>query len=190
MPLKKMSYNTANKIFDLYCERLNNVAKLGRYKKYAYSDLNGYDVIDIANAMKLLAAYRVFNASSVDDSKITELKKYASEDSTGLIIYFSNFFPEDIANKLRRIDPEDEKGIIEYVHLTSDWMNSELFQILSKEETPRSFLDYCIDLGRTDPNYWGKVYDRLGITWETNDDKDLIYVLIRLGINFKSKENQ
>ena len=188
MPLKKMSYKTANKIFDLYCDRLINLDKLGRYKKYGYSDLNGYDVIDISNAMKLLAANRVFNTYTLDDTKKTELKKYASEDGSGLTAFFFHFFPDDIASKLQRIDPDDENGIIEYSHLTSDTMNSEMYQLLNKEETPESFLNYCIHIGRTDTNYWGKVYDRIGILWETNDDKDPIYFLIRHGVNFQSKE--
>ena len=188
MPLKKMSYKTAAKIFDLYCDRLINLDKLGKYKKYGYSDLNGYDIIDVSNAMKLLAANRLFNTYSLDDNNKAELKKYASEDGAALINFFFHFFPDDIASKLQRIDPNDEKGIIEYSHLTSDAINSEMYKLLNREETTDSFLNYCIDIGRTDPNYWGKVYDRLGILWETNDDKDPIYVLIRHGVNFQSKE--
>jgi hypothetical protein len=190
MPLKKMSYNAANKIFDLYCDRLINLDKLGRYKKYAYSDLNGYDVIDISNAMKLLAANRVYNTYILDDNKKAEFKKYASEDDSGLTSFFFHFFPDDVANKLRRINPDDEKGIIEYIHLRSNAMNSEMYHLLSKEETAESFLNYCIHIGRSDPNFWGKVYARIGISWETNDDKDPIYVLIKHGVNYEAKEKQ
>jgi hypothetical protein len=187
MPLKKMSYKTANKIFDLYCNRLLNLDKLARYQKYGYADLNGYDIIDISNAMKLLAANRVFNTYMFNDNKKAELKKYALEDGSGLTSFFFHFFPDDIASKLRRIDPADEKGFIEYAQLTGDTMNVIEYQLLNKEETPDSFLNYCIHIGRTDPNYWGKVYERIGISWETTDDKDPIYILIKNGVNFQPK---
>jgi hypothetical protein len=188
MPLQKMSYKTANKIFDLYCDRLINLDKLGTYRKYGYSDLNGYDIVDISNAMKLLAANRVFNTYNLDETKQAELKKYASEDGSGLTTFFFHFFPDDIATKLSRIDPNDDKGFVEYAHLTSDTMNSEWYKLLNKEETPTSFLNYCIQIGRTDPNYWGKVYDRIGISWETDDEKDPIYILIKLGVNFQPRD--
>jgi hypothetical protein len=188
MPLAKMSYNTANKIFDLYCDKLVNLDKLGGYEKYGYSDLNGYDLIDISNAMKLLTAVRVFNTYTPDENKRCELKKYASQDGAGLAAFFFHFFPDDVANKLKRIDPNDKKGIIEYAHLTANAMESEWYQLFNKEETPESFLNYCIHIGRSDPNYWGKVYERIGISWETNDDKDPIYFLIMNGVNFQPKE--
>ena len=183
-----MSYKTANKIFDLYCDRLVNLDKLKRYERYAYSDLNGYDIIDVSNAMKLLAANRVFNTYSLAENKMAELRKYAAADGSGLTTYFFCFFPDDIVSKLRKIDPDDEKGVIEYSHLTSDASNSEMYQLLNKEETPESFLNYCFHIGKSDPNFWGKVYDRIGITWETNDDKDPIYVLIKHGINYEPKD--
>ena len=89
---------------------------------------------------------------------------------------------------MQKINPDDDKGIIEYSHLTGNEINSEMFQLLNKEERPDSFLNFCIDIGRTDVNYWGKIYERIGILWETNDDNDPIYVLIKHGVNFQSKE--
>jgi hypothetical protein len=187
MPKTKMSYKTADKIISIYAELLMNLKKLSKYEKYAYSDLKGYDLIDISNAFKLTAAYRVFNAYDLTNRKVDEFKKYAEEDGSGLMQFFFHFYPDNVANELKKLDPNDKMAMLSSIKLTSD-SQDELRSHFNKEETPDSFLDYCISIGRSDPNYWGKVYKRIGITWETNDDKDPIYVLIRHNVNYQSKE--
>lgn len=184
-----MSYFTANKIFNLYCDKLINLNKSGLSKKYRYSDLNGYDIIDISNAMKLLAANRVYNTYFLDEKKRTEIENYALQDASGLHNYFFHFFPDDEYDKLIHvhIDNDNGKEVIEYSNLANYVLNSETYQLFSEQESPQSFLNFCIDVGRSDSNFWGKVYDRIGISWETNDDKDPIYVLIKHGVNFEKK---
>jgi hypothetical protein len=188
MPKNKMSYGTAHKIIDIYSELLMNLSKLEKYEKYAYSDLKGYDLIDISNALKLTAAFRLYNIYELNDKEIEKLKWYAQEDSSGLLQFFFHFFPDNVASELKKLDHNNEMAILDSIKLTKD-SQSEIQQLFNKEETPDSFLNYCISVGRFDPNYWGKIYERIGIRWETNDNKDLIYVLIRLGINYQSKEN-
>lgn len=188
MPKNKISYNTANRIIDIYAALLMNLSKLGKYEKYAYSDLKGYDLIDISNALKLTAAFRLYNTYDLSDKKIEEFKKYAEEDGSGLMQFFFHFYPDNVVSELKKLDPNNQMAILDSIKLTKD-SQTEIEELFNKEETPNSFLNYCISIGRSDPNYWGKVYDRIGIEWETNDDKDLIYVLIRHGVNYQSKES-
>ncbi len=53
MPLRRMSYNSAIKIKDLYSKLLVN----SKTYPHGYSSLNGYDIIDVSNAIKLIVAY-------------------------------------------------------------------------------------------------------------------------------------
>ncbi len=185
-----MSYFTANKIFNLYCDKLINLNNSSLSKKYRYSDLNGYDIIDISNAMKLLAAFRVYNTYLLDQKKRAEIENYAVQDASGLHNYFFHFFPDEDYDKLIHVYIDNEKEVIEYSNLANYILNSETYHLFSEQESPQSFLKFCIELGRSDPNFWGKVYERIGISWETNDNKDPIYVLIKHGVNFETKKNQ
>lgn len=101
MPVTQMSYTTADKIIAIYSNLLMDLDKLGRYEKYSYSDLQGYDLIDISNALKLTAAYRVFIATDINDRKLEEFKKYADEDGSGLLQFFFHFYPDEVTGELK-----------------------------------------------------------------------------------------
>lgn len=175
MPFKKMSYNTADKIVDLYSGLLVNIKNLKQYERYGYSHLKGYDVVDIANAMKLIIAYRFFNNEKFEDTN-----NYVSAASSALSAFSFQFFPDEIAQKLKLIDlTDDRQAILDYSKLTRDSEQLEMNKLLNPQETPESFFQYCISLGKTNPDYWETVYSRIGITWETDNDRDRIYFIIK-----------
>jgi len=181
-----MSYITADKIVDLYSGLLINIKNLRQYQKYGYSDLKGYDVIDIVNAMKLIIAYRFFNNEKIEDTN-----NYVSAASSAISAFSTQFFPDEIAQKLKLIDlTDDRQAVLDYFKLTRDSDLLEMNKLLNPQETPESFLKFCTFLGTTNTDYWETVYSRLGITWETNNDRDRIYFIIKNKYLFTRTENQ
>jgi len=174
-----MSYTTADKIIDIYSHLLMNLNKLGFYEKYRFSDLQGYDLIDVSNAIKLMIAYRVFISSDIDESKIEELRKYAVAGSAALLSFLDNFYPDKIVFELNKIDPNDKMAFSTHIEIKKD-SEAEIKALLYNEEHPDSFLHQCLLIGRSDSDYWEKIYNRLGITWETNDEYDKIYINIAI----------
>lgn len=71
-------------------------------------------------------------------------------------------------------------AMLESVKITKD-SQTELEALFNKEETPKSFLDYCLHIGNSAPDYWQKIYNRIGITWETKDKYDYINYAIEYG---------
>lgn len=188
MPIPKMSYNTADKIILIYADLLMNNSRLGQFEKYSYSNLDGYDLIDISNALKLTTAYRVYTTEYIDDRKLDEFNRYADEDGASLTQFFFFFYPEEVVFELKKLDPNDKKSLIESIKLTEN-SQSELKLLYDKEETVKSFLDYCLHIGNLNPNFWELIYNRIGITWETNNENDYINFLIKYGNGFSSIDN-
>jgi len=187
-----MSYTTADKIVSTYSALLMNVDSLDLYKKYSYSDLQGYDIIDVSNALKLMIAYRVFINNDINETKIEELKKYTEAGAVALISFLDLFYPDQVVLELNKIDPNDKMAIVKSINIKKDSL-AEIESQFRKEETPDSFLEYCLNVGKLDPDYWELIYKRIGITWETNDEYDRIYINIALkygnvNSNKKSKE--
>lgn len=173
MPITQMSYSTADNIISIYSNLLINADQLGRYEKYSYSYLEGYDLIDISNALKLTAAYRVFIHTDIDERQLERFRKHAAEDSHGLMLFFFNFYPDNVVVELNKLNSDDKMAIIESIKLTTG-SQSEMQALFNKEEAPESFLDYCLHIRKSAPEYWEKIYNRVGITWETKDRFDHI----------------
>lgn len=176
MPKKEMSYKLADKIITLYSNLLINSKKFKPHEKYSYSDLGGYDIIDVSNAIKLNIAYRVFIN---DDQKPIDLAKYAETSSGALFGYLDLFYPDHIVTELNSICGDDIHAFAKRYELKKD-ISNEIQTQLFNEETPESFLEYCISIGKSDHDYWEKIYDRIGITWDSSDDYDRIYINIAL----------
>jgi len=176
MPKNEMSYNLADKIITLYSNLLMNLDKLKLHEKYPYSALNGYDIIDISNAVKLNIAYRVFIS---DDKKPNNVAEYTEASSVALLGYLDLFYPDNIATEFNAIYGDDIQAFSKKYELTKDILKDIETQLYD-EETPKSFLEYCISTGKSDPDYWKKIYDRIGITWDSSDDYDKIYINIAL----------
>jgi hypothetical protein len=176
MPKNEMSYNLADQIITLYSNLLINSEKFKPHEKYSYSDLGGYDIIDVSNAIKLNIAYRVFIS---DDQKPIDVAKYTETSSGALFGYLDLFYPDHIVTELNAICGDNIHAAAKRYELTKDILK-EIQTRLYKEETPESFLEYCISIGKSDPEYWKKIYDRIGITWDSSDDYDRIYINIAL----------
>ena len=70
MSLSKLNFSIADKVTDLYANHLQNIPNRHPYDKFGYSDMKGYDVIDIINSLALMAAYRVYVTSNIDNEKL------------------------------------------------------------------------------------------------------------------------
>ena len=161
-----MSIELADEIIKIFSDKL-----ILRDKKnihyYPYSTLKGYDIYDIENALKLLTAYRVYNSADLNDEKLAEYKKYASEDGGAIFSFFRTFIPDHIFKRLIKFP----YGSVEYrqkeFELVYDKeMTIEMRKFFAKEtETIDSFLDFCLQLNRTNSNYWDNVYSRLNLIY-------------------------
>jgi hypothetical protein len=184
MSLTTISYSEASRIVDLYSKILTQSERLSLYKKFRYSELNGYDVFDIDNALKICSAYRVYKTEILDDNSIEKLKKDSSIDGGACMSFFSLFAPDNIAQQLNNLDYHKDRN--EIYNLDIDFSETDLWKAFSKSETHDSFLEFCLSIEKTDINYWEKVYSRLGIIWDERDEYDPIYnVLLNKGESFK-----
>lgn len=135
-------------------------------------------------------AYTIFNTYKLDEKKLAELKKYASENEGAIFSFFSHFFPDEIIPELEKLDPNNKMSILQYRKLTENFEESEWWKVIKHQETHESFLDYCLYIGSSDPDYWEKIYSHLNITWDTKDEKDPIYFIIKHKDYFKFTESE
>jgi hypothetical protein len=184
MALKKMSFDTADEIINLYSKLLIDFSKLKKYAAYSYSDLKGYDPVDVSNAINLMIAYKFFNNPMDDNNETIELNKFVSNAESSLF-WFSDFFPDEVADKLSKINQSNPlQAVTESIRIKSDSENFEWHHLINSIERPDSFLTYCQTIGNKDPDYWEKIYLRIGIKWETNNINDRIYFIIKNKVHF------
>lgn len=174
MSQKKMSYKTAEKIVDIYSSLLVK-ENLPELHAYGYSELQGFTIFDIDNALKIIIAYDVFNAKNPND--VATVKKYASHASSAVTHFFSSFVPDEVIPDIERLDPKDKMSLLKFLDLKGDPFNSPLYQQFSNQETHDSFLNFCLTIERSDMNYWDKVFQRLDLVLDTVDTKDQIFII-------------
>ena len=185
MALSKMSLTTAAKIADLYCELCSKDPEVGKYRFYKYANLNHFEIIDIQNAFKILTSYKIFEANS--SFKIDKAKEYA-DLAGGLLYGFHMFFaPDEIAEKINHLDKSDKLSTIEFVKLKQSIPQNEEW---NNSETLSSFMGYLLSLDKKDENFWEKVYERIGISWDKNDSDDQITFIINNKNIFFNKNEQ
>ena len=190
MSLNKMGFNTANKIVAFYSSLLSNLENKKIHEKYGYSELNRYDSVDISNAMKLMIAYRYFYLKTNDTEKSHKLEEYIAAAKTSLYCFSDSFYPDDIIVELNQINTTDSRlRDLRQIELTNDSDSFEMNKLLYLQETPDEFFKYCMIIGKDNPYFWENVYHRLGLTWETNDEEDRIYILIKHKDFFNQKGN-
>ncbi len=148
------------------------------YDKYSYSDMQGYDIIDIVNALFLTTAYRVFKQNDIDENKIEEFEKYAEQDGIAFYSYFMHFVPDNEKLALDKLDKSSSNYIHDALNLHSDFQDSEAWKLAGEMESAASFLNFCLQI-KGEPKYWEKVYKRLNLECETNDKYDNIYYEFR-----------
>lgn len=190
MALTTLSFKEAQKIIDLYASILIHSENLGLNNRFRYSQLKGYDIYDIDNALKLTSAYRVFNCKERSDTALSKLREATNVDGGASMSFFNLFEPDNIVQQLNKIDLSNPtEAIIKQREIRGDYFQSQLWKDFSKTETHESFLNFCLQLDMADRDYWEKIYDRLGITWDDRDEYDEIYFVIQnKDYYFKNKE--
>jgi len=159
MALKNMSIKKSDEIMTLYFDLLTQWGD-NQISIYPYSALKGYDIFDIDNGLKIFLANLIFKKNLSDD----EIKQYRGWGSMGIINYKLAFAPDDFVYELNKLDKNSseyrikEGSILERPH---DGM-VKIFDNENKEPIT-SFFDFCLSLGKNNPDYWKLVYDRLGI---------------------------
>lgn len=165
-----MSLKTASDISDLYIELCSRESESKNYGFYKYSDIKNLDIIDILNAFKILIAHKIFKSNALD-----EVKRYTVLAEGLLYMFPIRFGPEEIAEKINLLDKSDNESITEFIKLknsipqNNEWNNSE---------TLSSFLRYLLTLDKKDENFWEKVYEHIGISWDKKDIDDEINFII------------
>lgn len=193
MPLKQMSYDTADNIINLYSKLLMDQDKLKGLEKYGYSAMKGYDIVDVSNAINLMVAYKFFNEGRDNKERINDIKEYIFKAGGAISVYSFNFFPDEVAHDLRQIDTSNLKeSTLERIRVTQGEEYYEWNELIKAKETPNSFFSYCEFIGNKDPDFWEKVYSRLGIAWESNNSEDKIYFIIKYKDYFfdRKKDNK
>lgn len=178
MSLKKMSYNTAQKIVDIYSNLLVNKGKFSDFAVWGYSDLKGYTIFDVDNALKIIIAYSAFNLREDDRGGLAKLKEYCSHASTATFAFFEAFVPDEIIPDIEKLDPSDKTSIIKFIDLKGYFEDNELYKIYKHKETHESFLNFCLLIKKRDENYWEKIYERIELVWDARDQNDPITIII------------
>ncbi len=176
MSLYKLNFTVADKIIDRYAQLLQDLPNLPLYDKYGYSDMGGYDVIDISNSLALMAAYRVRTTDLIDEKKLEDFKKMANEDGVAILQYFKHFIPDNEKYELNQLDKSSPDFLINSIKIKSDFHESDVWKKSLNTETPESFLEFCIQVKRNEPNrYWHIIFRRLNVECDTSEIYDRIY---------------
>jgi hypothetical protein len=144
-----MNIEEAERILDIVGTVLQNQ---NRYAQIPASALQGYDLYRILTGLKLRIANEYLLLSGRPD--------FEQQFSEGIKIY--DGIPWSI---MASVVADDQLGHIAAKRVMSavDPATMQLDKNLDSIETGSSFGDFCKSLGATDPNYWERVYERIGI---------------------------
>ena len=176
MSLTVLNLKDAKKIIDTYSAVLLTSNELSLNNRHRYSDLKGYSIFDIDNALKLCSAYRVFRTAILNETSLDKLKEDASVDGGAVMNFFALFSPDNIVQQINKLDPQD---ISKAYKLTGNYFETDLWKQFNSIETHDSFLNYCLNIDKTNANYWELVYARLGIDCDERDEDDEIYFVLQ-----------
>lgn len=172
MALTKMSLETAEEIISLYTDLCSKEAPSNKYKVFKYSDLKGFDIIDINNAFKISSAYQVFDLGSENIDKIKEFIKSAEMVVGGFSFFFA---PDEVAKKIIELDKKNKDATKEYLLLRRLLPKRDIEDLESIE----SFFNYCISIDRQNENFWELVFNRLRIQFDDINTNDSITFIIQ-----------
>lgn len=167
MSLTEMTIQKALDIIDIITPLMINSSQEDRHY-FGYSELKGYDIIDVVNALKLFNAFNYFQKGilqKIDQDKIIRDANY----NNSLVIYLCDSLVSDyIITELNKY----KYGSTEYISKVCKLVDHTEFDkfMSSGSETIESFLRYCIKIGWDDPDYWTKVYYRLGLVYNPADE--------------------
>ncbi len=153
--------DTAEIIINRYAELQANRASLENHEKYQYSDMNGYDIIDIYNSFCLLLAEEVYICKEISNKIYLSLKRMSDEYGGIVLNYFTLFIPDKEKYRISMLPHDKRKE--EYFRLTSNFHETNEWKEIMSREKMSSFIDYCIDI-KESHDFWTLVYIRLNLT--------------------------
>jgi hypothetical protein len=135
--------------------------------------LKGYDMIHIDTALKLRLATEFLILSGMDRSErefAEGIKLYSSIPWTIL----TNFVDDDKFEQLIALDPGSasyRRYLIEIMPEPIDSDGKFKDNRLRNLETMESFGGFCKNIGVGDPNYWEKIYHRIGLEYTSESPR-------------------
>jgi hypothetical protein len=166
MSLTEMTIQKALDIVDIVTPLMINRSQENRHY-FGYSELKGFDIIDVLNALKLFNAFNYYQKGilqKIDKDKILTDANYDNSFITNLC---SSLVPDQILTELNVYEYNSIEYIAKVFELTNEL---DTLKMLVESETVESFLRYCTKIGWDDSDYWLKVYYRLGIVFNPNDE--------------------
>ncbi len=127
--------------------------------------LKGYDVFQIDKTLKLRIANEFLYFADRDDGD----EKFAEGLNTYSGIAFSIptlFVPDDQLARLEQLSPDSPDLFKTKLAISPSMLDSDgnfKDSRLASLETTDSFGNFCRSIGASDPNYWKKVYERIGL---------------------------
>ena len=165
MSLREMTIQKANEIMDIVIPLMINRNQEDR-SYFGYSELKGYDIYDVDNAIKLYDAFYYYKKGSLEKE---ELNKIWNNDDAFLYNLCRSLVPDKTLTELKKYKYRSS----EYFSKVFELVDHKEFDIFmnSENETVESFLKYCIKVGRDNPEYWVRVYYRLGLVYNPDDEE-------------------
>jgi hypothetical protein len=130
----------------------------------AYSKINNLSIPELQIAVNLFVAYDFYKTTDFD-----KIKASADNCDSAIINIMGRYIPDEIVNELNKYEYQSS----DYRHYEyelvygKEWPNkfTEHLIKISNNETATSLLDYCINIGKYNPDYWEKVFSRLNIKY-------------------------
>ena len=155
MPIKKFSITKAEEIVYLYAEVLS-----GDFT----NNLQPYSALpmeDLFNSVNLVLAYDFKNQIPTDWIKTTPIINYARY-----------FLPNDLYHELEKYPLDSKEYKVKARDFSINYFESLMKDgSLAKSESSDSILNFCISIGRENPEYWQLIYKRLGLEIDNSDYK-------------------
>lgn len=161
-----MTIQKALDIVDIVTPLMINRSKENRYY-FGYSELKGYDIIDVVNALKLFNAFNNFQKGILQKIDKDKILMDANYDNAFVINFCSSLVPDNILTELNKYKYRSSEYIAKVSELTNEL---DTLKKLGDIETVESFIRYCTEIGWDDSDYWLKVFYRLGLVFNPNDE--------------------
>jgi len=152
-PFEKIDF-VIDKASEILCREKKFTMEL-----FPYSEFQGFDILDVSNAMKLKIAEMFVNKT-----EIMRIKAFAENCDVSLeMLIRDRLAPDEVVMKQSTIDHNDFKEsilfTIEVTKNNDDWEWNKLFK---KREGVSTFFSYCKNVDSINLSYfWNKVYHKL-----------------------------
>jgi hypothetical protein len=162
-----MTIQKAKEIIDIIMPLMINRNQEDRFY-LGYSELKGYGIIDVDNALKLFNAHYYFRKENLDEEEINKLFLNVKSDNALLLNLCESLVPDQTIDDLNKY----KYGSSEYIAKDFELVDrADNLVVLKYRETIESFLKHCISIGRDNPEYWVRVYYRLGLVYNPDDEE-------------------